>query len=45
MEQNPPLHLPVGTDSVNFYNVSVRKIAEDVNRWLKDSLSTDYNSN
>ena len=39
---NPPLHLPIGTDSVNNYKIFAEKIAGDVNAWMKDALSTDY---
>jgi NAD(P)-dependent dehydrogenase (short-subunit alcohol dehydrogenase family) len=40
--ENPPLHLPIGTDSINNYNIYKEKLANDVNAWMKDSLSTDY---
>ena len=43
--ENPPLHLPIGTDSVNNYKISAEKLAQDVNSWMNDSLSTDYRSN
>jgi len=43
--ENPPLHLPIGTDSVNNYKISAEKLAQDVNNWMNDSLSTDYRSN
>jgi hypothetical protein len=43
--ENPPLHLPIGTDSVNNYIISEERLANDVNSWMKDSLSTDYHSN
>jgi NAD(P)-dependent dehydrogenase (short-subunit alcohol dehydrogenase family) len=43
--ENPPLHLPIGKDSINNYNTYRDKLANDVNTWMKDSLSTDYNSN
>ena len=43
--ENPPLHLPIGTDSVNSYKVSAEKLAQDVNEWMEDSVSTDYVSN
>jgi NAD(P)-dependent dehydrogenase (short-subunit alcohol dehydrogenase family) len=42
--ENPPLHLPIGTDSINNYNIYREKLATDVNAWMKDSLSTDYNA-
>jgi short-subunit dehydrogenase len=43
--ENPPLHLPIGTDSVNNYKISAERLAQDVNTWMNDSLSTDYHSN
>jgi hypothetical protein len=43
--ENPPLHLPIGTDSVNNYKIYAQKLTQDVNDWMKDSLSTDYVSN
>lgn len=42
--ENPPLHLPIGTDSINNYSIFREKLANDVNAWMEDSLSTDYNS-
>jgi len=41
--ENPPLHLPIGTDSINNYNIYRERLANDVTEWMKDSLSTDYN--
>jgi NAD(P)-dependent dehydrogenase (short-subunit alcohol dehydrogenase family) len=43
--ENPPLHLPIGPDSVSNYNIYKDILANDVNAWLEDSLSTNYNSN
>jgi NAD(P)-dependent dehydrogenase (short-subunit alcohol dehydrogenase family) len=43
--ENPPLHLPIGTDSVNNYKISAERLERDVNSWMNDSLSTDYRSN
>lgn len=40
--ENPPLHLPIGADSVNNYKIYSERLANDVNAWLKDSVSTDY---
>src|SRR6476620_6596865 len=40
--ENPPLHLPIGTDSIKNYNVFTEKLANDVSTWMKDSVSTDY---
>jgi NAD(P)-dependent dehydrogenase (short-subunit alcohol dehydrogenase family) len=42
--KNPPLHLPIGTDSINNYNIYREKLASDVSAWLEDSLSTDYSA-
>ena len=41
--ENPPLHLPIGTDSINSYNIYRERLANDVNAWMEDALSTDYN--
>lgn len=41
---NPPLHLPIGTDAVNSYSIYRERLANDVNGWMKESLSTDYNA-
>jgi NAD(P)-dependent dehydrogenase (short-subunit alcohol dehydrogenase family) len=40
--ENPPTHLPIGTDAVNNYYSYVEKLANDVNQWKTESLSTDY---
>jgi NAD(P)-dependent dehydrogenase (short-subunit alcohol dehydrogenase family) len=40
--ENPPLHLPIGTDSVNNYNLYIKSLANDTSAWMKESLSTDY---
>ena len=42
--ENPPLHFPIGPDSINNYHIYRDSLASDVNTWLKDSLSTDYHS-
>ena len=42
--ENPPLNLPIGTDSIINYNIFRDRLANDVNAWMKDSLSTDYNT-
>jgi NAD(P)-dependent dehydrogenase (short-subunit alcohol dehydrogenase family) len=42
--ENPPLHLPIGTDSIYNYNIYKDKLAYDVNAWMKESLSTDYST-
>lgn len=38
----PPLHLPIGTDAVNSYSIYRERLANDVNAWMKESLSTEY---
>jgi NAD(P)-dependent dehydrogenase (short-subunit alcohol dehydrogenase family) len=43
--ENPPLHLPIGTDSINSYKISRERLATETSSWMKDSLSTDYVSN
>ena len=39
---NPPLHLPIGSDSIKNYKTFAEKLAADVTAWMSDSLSTDY---
>jgi NAD(P)-dependent dehydrogenase (short-subunit alcohol dehydrogenase family) len=41
--KNPPLHLPIGKDAVNSYNIFREKMSEDVNGWVIESINTDYN--
>jgi len=36
--------LSIGTDSIANYNIYRERLANDVSAWMKDSLSTDYNS-
>lgn len=43
--EKTPVHLPIGTDSVNSYKVYNQRLADNVNEWINDSLSTDYSSN
>lgn len=38
----PPLHLPLGTDSVNFYKDNVLKTGSEIEEWLAVSVSTDH---
>jgi NAD(P)-dependent dehydrogenase (short-subunit alcohol dehydrogenase family) len=39
---NPPVHLPIGTDSVNNYKIFSEKLASEVSEWMSDAVSTDY---
>ncbi|MBD2068194.1 SDR family NAD(P)-dependent oxidoreductase [Leptolyngbya sp. FACHB-671] len=38
----PPLHLPVGNDTIALYRSSAAKIAQDVQAWLPVATSTDH---
>jgi len=40
--ENPPLHLPIGSDAVTSYKNYIAKLYSDVNKWMSDALSTDY---
>ena len=40
--ENSPLHLPIGSDAINNYNIFREQLANDVNAWMEHSLSTDY---
>ncbi len=40
--ESPPLHLPIGRDGVNNYNIFSVRIANDVKAWMNESISTDY---
>ncbi len=40
--ENPPLHLPIGADSVNNYRANATQLAGDVEKWLAVSNSTDH---
>jgi NAD(P)-dependent dehydrogenase (short-subunit alcohol dehydrogenase family) len=42
--EKSPLHLPIGTDSVNSYKIYNQQLANDVREWMDDALSTDYTS-
>jgi hypothetical protein len=39
--ENPPLHLPIGPDSVKNYKTNAEKLAADVAAWMEQSMSTD----
>ena len=41
--ENTLLYLSVVTDSINHYNIIKEQLANDVNAWMKDLLSTDCN--
>jgi NAD(P)-dependent dehydrogenase (short-subunit alcohol dehydrogenase family) len=38
----PPLHLPIGADSIQNYRVNAGQLAKDVETWLPVSTSTDH---
>jgi NAD(P)-dependent dehydrogenase (short-subunit alcohol dehydrogenase family) len=40
--ENPPLHLPVGSDAVKMYKENIEKYSPVVNTWEAVSSSTDY---
>ncbi|HEY9641939.1 MAG TPA: oxidoreductase [Coleofasciculaceae cyanobacterium] len=40
--EHPPLHLPVGKDSVAMYRNNAAKIAQEIEAWLPVSTSTDH---
>lgn len=40
--ENPPLHLPIGSDAVFSYETKTKQLATDVNAWRSVSLSTDH---
>jgi len=41
-EDQPPLHLLVGTDAIQFYKNNAAKTKNEVDKWLDLSLSTDH---
>ena len=40
--EQPPLHLPVGKDAVDFYQNNAAKMAQEIGAWLPVSTSTDH---
>lgn len=40
--EHPPLHLPIGKDSIHNYNVYKDELAKDINAWMEESVSTDH---
>ncbi|MDZ7954803.1 oxidoreductase [Nostoc sp. DedQUE09] len=39
---HPPLHLPVGNDTIAMYRSSTAKMAQDIEAWLPVATSTDH---
>ncbi|MBD2728925.1 SDR family NAD(P)-dependent oxidoreductase [Nostoc sp. FACHB-892] len=39
---HPPLHLPVGNDTIAMYRSSAAKMAQDIEAWLPVATSTDH---
>jgi NAD(P)-dependent dehydrogenase (short-subunit alcohol dehydrogenase family) len=42
--ENPPLHLPVGKDSVSSFRAKTAKMEKEVAEWEEISISTDHTS-
>jgi NAD(P)-dependent dehydrogenase (short-subunit alcohol dehydrogenase family) len=40
--ENPPLHLPIGSDAVNLFRTKVAKMNEELVEWAEVSGSTDH---
>ena len=40
--ENPPMHLPIGTDSLENYRTNARQMAEDIEAWKDISGTTDH---
>ncbi|MDB4903593.1 MAG: NADP-dependent 3-hydroxy acid dehydrogenase YdfG [Mucilaginibacter sp.] len=40
--ENPPLHLPIGRDSVENYRINAQQLANDIEAWKDISETTDY---
>jgi NAD(P)-dependent dehydrogenase (short-subunit alcohol dehydrogenase family) len=40
--ENPPLHLPLGTDAVGMYRNNAEKTKKEIDQWMSVSLSTDH---
>lgn len=40
--ENPPMHLPIGTDSVDSYRTNAKQLAGDIDRWEVVSVTTDH---
>jgi NAD(P)-dependent dehydrogenase (short-subunit alcohol dehydrogenase family) len=39
--EKPPLHLPIGPDSVKSYKTNAANLAKDIDAWMEQSMSTD----
>jgi NAD(P)-dependent dehydrogenase (short-subunit alcohol dehydrogenase family) len=40
--KNPPLHLPIGSDSVERYRTNAKQLAGDIDAWEAVSITTDH---
>ncbi len=40
--KKPPMHLPIGRDSLENYRTNARQLAEDVEAWMHISVTTDH---
>jgi NAD(P)-dependent dehydrogenase (short-subunit alcohol dehydrogenase family) len=40
--ERPPLHLPVGKDTITMYRSNATKMAQDIEAWLPAATSTDH---
>ena len=40
--KNPPLHLPIGSDSLENYRTNAKQLAGDIEAWEKVSVTTDH---
>jgi NAD(P)-dependent dehydrogenase (short-subunit alcohol dehydrogenase family) len=40
--ERPPLHLPVGKDTIAMYQSNAAKMAQDIEAWLPAATSTDH---
>lgn len=40
--ENPPLHLPLGSDSVELFKSNIERTSRDIEQWLDVSISTDH---
>jgi NAD(P)-dependent dehydrogenase (short-subunit alcohol dehydrogenase family) len=40
--ENPPLHLPIGSDAIAAYETMTKRLAADVDAWRLVSTSTDH---
>jgi NAD(P)-dependent dehydrogenase (short-subunit alcohol dehydrogenase family) len=40
--ENPPMHLPIGADSLENYRTNAKQLAEDIEAWKDVSVTTDH---